>query len=51
MKRLASGEDLVIEGATALGAIRARPDCRHCHRGRAVGDLLGAFAYRLGPRR
>ena len=47
LKRLGSGEELAIEGATALGAIRARPDCRRCHLGRAVGDLLGAFAYRL----
>ena len=46
LRRLDAGEELVVQGATALGAIRARAECRRCHLGHETGDLLGAFAYR-----
>lgn len=49
---LRSGADTVQEpdGETmrALGAIRARSECLSCHEAE-VGDLLGAFVYRLAP--
>ncbi len=33
--------------ATVVGAVPARRECVGCHQGAKVGDVLGAFSYRL----
>jgi hypothetical protein len=48
---LSQGQELVTRpeagGLRMIGPIRARSECLQCHRGKQVGDLLGAFSYRL----
>ena len=53
LARLQEGEEVVSEeqadGIATVGAIRASEACLQCHRNKQVGDLLGAFVYRLAP--
>jgi len=48
---LRAGKDVVVETSrnrrNVLGALRAQTLCLGCHKGAKVGDLLGAFSYRL----
>jgi hypothetical protein len=30
-----------------MGSLRAKDSCVSCHRDKKIGDLLGAFTYRL----
>lgn len=50
---LQKGEEVVSKahagGVAAFGAIRATEACLQCHQSKQVGDLLGAFVYRLAP--
>ncbi len=50
LKQIARRQDVVYDGNAKaprfVGAIRARKSCLKCHEAR-VGDLLGAFSYRL----
>lgn len=50
---LQEGEEVVGQaragGIAAVGAIRATDACLQCHQSKQVGDLLGAFVYRLVP--
>jgi hypothetical protein len=52
LKKLQKGETLVVDqspkGLRMLGAIRATQQCIACHGG-DEGEMLGAFAYVLGP--
>jgi hypothetical protein len=52
LQKLQKGETLVVDqspkGLRMLGAIRATSHCAQCHGGEG-GELLGAFAYVLGP--
>ncbi len=52
LSQLRKGEDLFTsqsgEGVRMLGAVRSTRQCIACH-GCERGDLLGAFAYTLGP--
>jgi hypothetical protein len=50
--KFAAGQNLVIQKSTAgslvvVGAIRANESCLECHALAKVGDVLGAFTYRL----
>jgi len=55
LKELQGGAELTTQrdrrGRTVVGAVRAREECLRCHnsngQGYQVGDLLGAFSYRL----
>ena len=38
-------------GLRLFGPTHARSECLDCHRNKQVGDLLGAFSYRLEPAR
>lgn len=53
LARLQKGEEVVGQsqagGIATVGAIRATEACLQCHRSKQVGDLLGAFVYRLAP--
>src|SRR6185503_9853938 len=52
LAELMAGKDLIVQAApqapTVVGAMRAHEQCLKCHEG-SVGDLLGAFTYRLKP--
>ena len=53
LDELRGGHDMATSGSTQLttlhcmGALRATETCVKCHRANKVGDLLGAFTYRL----
>jgi hypothetical protein len=53
LRSLESGREVVVHadgsGLKAFGAVRADTACLECHRSKQVGDLLGAFVYRLEP--
>ena len=53
VRRMQAGERIVslpAAGAlSAIGPIRARSDCLHCHQSKKESDLLGAFVYTLRP--
>lgn len=53
LAKLRAGEEVVSQvqagGIATVGAIRASEACLQCHRNKQVGDLLGAFVYRLAP--
>ena len=46
-KDLASTSDEQAATLACIGSLRADASCLNCHRSKKVGDLLGAFTYRL----
>lgn len=48
-KGLASSRDDESGLLVCIGALRAKDTCLDCHKDKKLGDLLGAFSYRLQP--